>query len=402
MGARATKPRRGSLEGRARARGEASTATAARAAASDGSDSDEGPPPPPWVKRDDATVETEVNDPEAWINDALAGSAMGEELIRRCGVIAKKWADAMPKSTWLRITKSGRLVKEMRESAPVIVRTMAYVDAMAVPENRDEKCTIVDLCSGFGYLAMFLSELLPKEKVEEIVMVDKMWAMFGTEPKSHHINWAHVYGEGEWRYEWPIALSTRKVDLKDRAQVKQMANHLFSRWNGPFIVLGIHLCGILSIKAVEIFNRHSNVKQLILKPCCLPDFSWTYKEEYFEVGSHKHRIPTKEVCSRGKWKKNKWIGPPRHTLKVKFEAWNDHLCKSIDEEEGNVRSEVQEIKVQAKHFQNLFIFSEREVTRKCIAEEATGTRFPTPSGTEAGRWCPTGTGYGTHVKNSRQ
>jgi hypothetical protein len=30
---------------------------------------------------------------------------------------------------------------------------------------QDEKLSIIDLCSGFGFLAMFLSELLPPEKV---------------------------------------------------------------------------------------------------------------------------------------------------------------------------------------------------------------------------------------------
>ena len=75
--------------------------------------------------------------------------------------------------------------------------------------------------------------------------MDKMWAAFGTTPMSHHMNWAHVRGEDGWKYEWPIKLSTRKVDLKDYAQINQMAVHLFSRWNGPFIVLGIHLCGTL-------------------------------------------------------------------------------------------------------------------------------------------------------------
>ena len=36
---------------------------------------------------------------------------------------------------------------------------------------------IVDLCSGIGYLGMFLSELLPPAKVEMITLVDIMWPM---------------------------------------------------------------------------------------------------------------------------------------------------------------------------------------------------------------------------------
>ena len=364
-------------------------------------DDDDDTPPAPWREKKQNVADLEaIADAEAWLHRELSGMAISRdypELASRCAAVAAKWKRGMPKSVWLRVIKGGRLVKELNESAPVSARTMKYVDALRV-SGREDKAVIVDLCSGFGYLAMFLSELLPEDKVDEIVLVDKMWAAFGTTPMSHHMNWAHVRGEDGWKYEWPIKLSTRKVDLKDYAQINQMAVHLFSRWNGPFIVLGIHLCGTLSIKAVEMFNRCSNVKHLILKPCCLPDFSWTYKIEHFEVGSHKHKIPTKDVCSKGKWKRNKWVGPPRHHLKLKFEAWNDHLCRSIDDEDGNITKKLQEIRVQERHFQNLFIFSDRERTRKCIVREATGCTFPTPSGTEAGRWAPTGSGFGTHVR----
>ena len=407
MGNRQGKPKRVTNPERAPETAPAASASPAVAAprdvppaAADRDEDEDGPPPPPW--RDSAApAPVDIDDAAAWLREQLVDSALARdypELAERCCDVAGRWYETMPKSVWGRVTKSGRLVKELNESGPVISRTMAYVDAMAEPVSRDEKLVIVDLCSGFGYLAMFLSELLNKDKVEEIVLVDKMWAMWGMQPKPHHISWTHIHGEGDFKYPWPITLSTRKVDLKDHASTKQMTNHLFARWKGPFVVLGIHLCGILSIKAVEMFNRHPNVKHLILKPCCLPDFTWTFRSEYFEVGSHKHRIPTKEVCSRGKWKKNKWVGPPRSTLKVKFEAWNDHLCKSIDDERGNIAKNIEEIKVQTSHFQNLFIFGQRERTRMCVAEESTGVVFPTPTGVEAGRWCPTGTGYGTHVK----
>jgi hypothetical protein len=85
-------------------------------------------------------------------------------------------------------------------------------------------------------------------------------------------------------------------------------------------------------------------------------------------------------------------------LKLKFEAWNDHLCRSINDEDGNIATSLQEIQVQASHFQNLFIFGDRERTRRCHIREATGVEFPTPSGIDAKRWYPTGTGYGTHVR----
>jgi len=352
----------------------------------------------------ESDVDERVRDCGVWLREQLATMPMGREypaLVERCALVMENWKREFPKKLWRRVVKGDRLAKELNEAAPVIDRTMKYVDAMTAraPGEEDARAVIVDLCSGFGYLAMFLSEILPRNKVREIILVDKMWPMYGTAPMPHHINWEHVYGSDDWTYDWPIQLSTRKVNLKERGEVNQLAMHVFNRWNGPFIVLGIHLCGTLSIKAVEMFNKHPNVQHLILKPCCLPDFSWTYKEKYFPpIGSHKHLIPTKDVCSRGKWKKSTWIGPPRIYLKEKFVTWNDHLCRAIEDENGNVTKNIEEIQVQERHFQNLFIFGERRKLRRCSMDVATGVKFPTPSGTEAGVWNPTGTGYGTHYR----
>ena len=401
---------RGDASSRATATSSASARDAKVAAAGarmrDVAEADDAPPRP-WRPDDDGAggddARADVDDPDEWLRGQLAGMPIEKdypELVDAAVRCMGEWKKRMPKSVWLRVTKSGRLAKELNESAPVLAKTMEYVRDIDV-RTPSERVVVVDLCSGFGYLAMFLSEILPKEKVAEIVLVDKMWSMMNRTPRPHHISWSHIYGEGDWKYDWPIELSTRKVDLKDYAQVNQMSVHLFSRWNGPFIVLGIHLCGTLSIKAVEMFNKNSNVKHLILKPCCLPDWSWTYRAEsgYFPpVGAHKHLIPTKAVCSKGKWKKNKWIGPPRSHLKIKFESWNDHLCRSINDEDGNISTSLQEIQVQASHFQNLFIFGDRQRIRKCHVREATGVEFPTPSGVDAKRWSPTGTGYGTHTR----
>ena len=43
------------------------------------------------------------------------------------------------------------------------------------PTARNGKAEIIDLCSGFGYMAMFLSEMLPPEKVSKITLVDNAW-----------------------------------------------------------------------------------------------------------------------------------------------------------------------------------------------------------------------------------
>ena len=73
---------------------------------------------------------------------------------------------------WNRLMKD-KVVKELIECAPVVAACRDYVDAHTKP------VTVVDLCSGKGYLAMLLSELLPKDKVSRIVLVDKAWPLNG-------------------------------------------------------------------------------------------------------------------------------------------------------------------------------------------------------------------------------
>ena len=59
------------------------------------------------------------------------------------------------------LNKRGRLVKELLESLPVIHCVLEHVEQLRPKlTTTGEKLTVLDLCSGFGYLVMFLSELL--------------------------------------------------------------------------------------------------------------------------------------------------------------------------------------------------------------------------------------------------
>ena len=60
----------------------------------------------------------------------------------------------------------------------------------------------------------------------------------------------------------------------------------------------------------------------------------------------------------GKWKKGKWEGPPRIQLKGRFESWCECLAEGTDiGDEGEKVTE--QIRVQAEHFQNTFIWATR-------------------------------------------
>ena len=94
-------------------------------------------------------------------------------LLEECVGIASRWRDRFHdrKALWTRIRHGSRLSKELAEQVPVMARCIAEVNSFQLPAD-GQRIVILDLCSGFGYLAMFLSELLPPSKVEKIVLVD--------------------------------------------------------------------------------------------------------------------------------------------------------------------------------------------------------------------------------------
>lgn len=175
---------------------------------------------------------------------------------------------------WRSVFKAERVLKELVETAPVIASVRSVVASMP----KDERCTIVDLASGKGYLSMFLSEMLPSERIERCFLVDKAWPAHDWEGPiaSHHISDEHIYesreGTGESYFTtWPIALHTSKQNLKNRATLRSMQRHVFSRSSGPILILAIHLCGTLALRAVDLFNENpKQVKLLALKPCAPP------------------------------------------------------------------------------------------------------------------------------------
>jgi len=281
---------------------------------------------------------------------------------------------------WRRIFKGDRVAKELIEAAPVIDAAMRLADDYEPDDGDDDedgdgdgdgddngrrrrgKITIVDLASGKGYLSMFLSEMLPPEKVAGCLLVDKAWPMRGHDVLPHHMNWEHIYGNvtefvpfeeedededegddddeggpggrfvptGETYFStWPIPLHTSKQDLKQKCTVRQMDKRLFSVAPGPIFVLAIHLCGALSLRAVDMFNDHDNVSFLALKPCCLPPMAYANRGEVFRLGRH-HSFDSREVCSNGRFRGDRWYGPPRWHLEGKFRSWADHLYRGTD------------------------------------------------------------------------
>ena len=135
---------------------------------------------------------------QAWIHEQLqeeAGPVLyekyGEQVFDKLSKCITRWrkryrrdGDGDSAKLWKRLFKRDRVVKEIIESIPIIHAIDGWV---ASASNDDEPVTIIDLCSGKGYLSMLLSEYLPASKVKKCILIDKAWPMCFSEPQPHHI-----------------------------------------------------------------------------------------------------------------------------------------------------------------------------------------------------------------------
>lgn len=105
-----------------------------------------------------------------------------------------------------------------------------------------------------------------------------------------------------------------------------------------------------------MFNANPEIISIAVKPCCLPVKAHSYRKEVWTLGGHE--IFARKVCGVGKWKKGKWIGPPRTHLEGRFKLWCECLAEGTDiGAEGEKSTE--QIQVQADHFQNTYIWATR-------------------------------------------
>lgn len=216
--------------------------------------------------------------------------------------------------------------------------------------------TILDLCSGVGFLGMLLVELLPPERVHACVLMDLAWPMKGGTPegqkgekKRTQLNWDHVYD-----LPWPATLTTRRSDLKTASTHKQILGKILEPAPGPAFILGIHLCGMLSIRAVETFNTGPKCVGLALKPCCLPSPQYAKERVRWRLGAHS--FDAKDVCMWGKYNKNQWQGPPKAMLESRFRTWANNLHRGMLADTKSC----DKLPLVAGHYQDTYLFAERE------------------------------------------
>ena len=106
----------------------------------------------------------------AWLASALADAAgrvaypVEFGLVEACVMRWRQRFYGDPK-LWKRLMKA-RLIKEIVECVPVIAAAIKF--ARNVQLAPSERLTVIDLCSGKGFLSMFLSEILPADSRREV------------------------------------------------------------------------------------------------------------------------------------------------------------------------------------------------------------------------------------------
>ena len=176
---------------------------------------------------------------------------------------AEAWAARMPPAVFARVCKGPRLVKEMQEALPVLHRVRSHLDTL---DPADGPVTVLDLCSGFGYLSMLLAETLPPDRVARIWLIDRAWPLGGEAggASQSYMSTQHLQSSMAWR----VPLRAVRCNIKKKGD-RHKLDALVAAAPGPVLCCGIHLCGALSIRAVDLFNSHPQVCRTPLRHCAV-------------------------------------------------------------------------------------------------------------------------------------
>ena len=147
---------------------------------------------------------------ESWVHSELALSPLNQQgfqrLLQRSAAaicsIRSRLLGAGEKQVWNRLAKGDRLLKEVNEVVPVVARLLEWLDRQPCSGSGSSPVTVVDLCSGVGYMSLLLSELLATDgdgRVCRFVLVDSAFPQLNaTALKPTHINPAHLRLQGLW------------------------------------------------------------------------------------------------------------------------------------------------------------------------------------------------------------
>jgi len=141
------------------------------------------------------------------------------------------------------------LRKEIIEAYAVVEQIEKFSQSKADP------IMIVDVCSGKGFFSLLAAHEFPNSHV---LMIDKDTRM----------DVQHIQSRSNMHL-WSVDIVVT-ANLNERIREEIRSFQQKKENNARVIMVGMHLCGDLSPRAVELFDQLlEDVHHLILAPCCL-------------------------------------------------------------------------------------------------------------------------------------
>ena len=144
-----------------------------------------------------------------------------------------------------------RFTKELTEVLGMLVRLQRIIATSTEPE---QSWHVIDLCCGKGFLATLVAICFPSFVV---TAVDRLL--------DNYLPHFEPAGIRNVRYA-PLDVMSAGFPDEIHRLVKDK-DHGDGR---PVVIMGMHLCGLLSIRALELIRKVPGVRGVVLAPCCLP------------------------------------------------------------------------------------------------------------------------------------
>jgi len=191
-----------------------------------------------------------------------------------------------------------RLRKEISESYGVLhavqscCRELGIENSSTSIDNNDninfENICLIDLCSGKGITTALCGVMDGGEGSNNYFLaIDRMLP--------HTI--PHFLNKGRVHYLCRDVM-TDQIFI-EIADIVREQTHEHGR---ACILVGMHLCGLLSTRAIELFEQTPDIKGIVLSPCCLP------KRHQQKSISFEKEKPTGDDVSVELFQYFKWAG----------------------------------------------------------------------------------------------
>lgn len=143
--------------------------------------------------------------------------------------------------------------REFTEALAMVARLEAAVEAgKGDDDGLGEPWHVVDLCCGKGFLAALVATTFPTFHVTAIDRLSSAFQPHFSETGIRNVGYA-------------------QLDLMAPEFLDELASVISKAGGRRTAILGMHLCGLLSLRAMDAMATLPEVCVLVLAPCCLPN-----------------------------------------------------------------------------------------------------------------------------------